>query len=112
MTYNASHPTDKDTARYALGDTSNDAATELLTDTTIIAELTARGYAAGVAFLAGGLATRFAQLPTSLSSGPDAMAWADRVDAWQKLAVRMDAETGLASIDRMVTSRALNRAVW
>jgi hypothetical protein len=113
MAYDPSHPTDKDKARFALGDTSNIPATELLSDTTINAELGARGYAAGVAFLARGLATRFARkagsvtLPNGLS-----MSWPKRVERWQTLAKEMDAQAAHESVPRAATGRARNIVVW
>lgn len=112
MSYDPSHPTDKDRARYALGDTSNDAATELLTDDTIEAELADKGYAGGVAFLAGGLATRFAQQPSSVTDAGTSVTWGERVSAWQKLAAGQQAQAAQEAVERTVTSRARNVVVW
>lgn len=90
MTYTDTLPTDKDTARFLLGDTTNSVATELLTDDTINAALAIYGLNPAVAFLATGLATRFAQKPTDigLPSGLR-VAWAERIKTWLSLAAQM-----------------------
>jgi hypothetical protein len=92
MTFSASSTTDRNTARFLLGDTSNDVATELLTDAQIDAVITLHGYNGGVAFLATGLASRFAQKPTDVSlPGGLRVAWAKRIDRWVELAADMRA---------------------
>lgn len=88
LSYDADLPTDVDKARAMLGDTSNDAATELLTDDHITAVLAWKGsFDAAVGFLAQELASRFAQQPGSVSlpSGLS-VSWASRVRTWQDLA--------------------------
>jgi len=90
MSFDDSLPDDLNRARYLLGDTTNDPATELLTDDAVDAALTLFGYSGGVAFMAEGLAARFAQDPTSVSlpSGL-AVSWSERVKYWLGLAERM-----------------------
>lgn len=91
MSYDDTLPTDKDKARFLLGDTSNDATTELLSDSTVTSAITNYGYTSGVAFLASGLATRFAQQPGSVSVGGKSVSWPDRVRRWVELAAQMRA---------------------
>jgi hypothetical protein len=81
-----------DKARALIGDTSNDAATELLTDDHIDAVIALYSFNGGVAFLASELATRFAQQPGSvtLPSGLS-VSWATRVSTWLALAAQMRA---------------------
>jgi hypothetical protein len=89
MTYSATDLTERNQIRALLGDTSNDADTELLTDDHIDAVLTLKGsLASAVAFLAGELVTRFAQQPTSvtLPSGLS-VSYAGRLASWATLAV-------------------------
>jgi len=88
-TYNDTLSTDKDRARDQLGitDVSGGVDTALISDEHIISALSALGsLGAAVAYLARELAARFAQLPTSIRSGEDALAWADRVKTWLTLA--------------------------
>lgn len=106
MTYSASSTTDRNTARFLLGDTSNDVATELLTDAQIDAMLTLYGYNPGVAFLAEGLAARFAQQVSSVSlPGGLSAAWSERVRYWKGLAeqMRSGGVTGGAAFSRTPT---------
>lgn len=69
-------------ARYVLGDTSNDAATELLTDDFIEAVLALYSFNASIVFMAQGLAARYAQLPTSVSANGKSVSWGERVKYW------------------------------
>jgi hypothetical protein len=87
--YSDSLSTDKDQVRDQLGitDISGGVDTALISDEHIIAALSALGSTgAAVAYLARELAARFAQLPTSIRSGQDALAWANRVSTWLALA--------------------------
>ncbi len=70
-----------------LGDTSNDAGTELLTDDHIDAVLALYAYDTALAFMADELAVRFAQQPGSVSlpSGLS-VSWAERVKEWRRIA--------------------------
>lgn len=85
MSYDDTLTTDKDKARAALGDTSDDAATELLTDAHINAVLGLYGLNGGVAFMANELTMRFGQqpdrvtLPNGLSVGWGKRTWASLV---------------------------------
>lgn len=90
MSFSDTLDTQLDQARYLLGDTTNDPATELLTDDAVDAALTLYGYNGGVAFMAEGLAARFAQKVSSVSlPGGLAASWSERVKYWLNLAVRM-----------------------
>jgi hypothetical protein len=92
VSYDETLPTDRDTARALLGDTSNDAATELLTDAHIDAALVLYPpLAQGVAFLADELSARFAQEPTSVSASGKSVSWGTRIQQWQALAARLRA---------------------
>jgi hypothetical protein len=90
MSFDEMLPSDRDRGRYLLGDTTNDQSTELLTDNAVDAALLQYGYAGGVAYLAEGLAARFAQQvsSTSLPGGLSA-SWSERVKYWLGLADRM-----------------------
>jgi hypothetical protein len=90
MPYDDSLATERDRARSLLGDTANDPATELVTDAHIAAAQARYGFAGGVAFVALGLAARFAQQPGSvrLPNGLSAT-WAERVAYWQGLAAQL-----------------------
>lgn len=92
MPYDDTLPTDLDYARFLLGDTSNDAATELLSDAHIEAVLSRFTVNLAVGFMATGLAARFAQQPGSVSlpSGLS-VSWAERVKYWKDLAAQMRA---------------------
>jgi hypothetical protein len=83
MPYDATLPTDRDYVRFVLGDTET---VELLTDATIAAVLAMKARDAAIAFLAQGLAARFAQLPTTITTSGDSLTWAKRVDYWLSLA--------------------------
>jgi hypothetical protein len=109
MPYDPTSTSERDLARALLGDTE---AVALLTDAHMDAILLEYGYSLGVAFLADELATRFARKPTSISSSGDSLTWADRVNAWVRLAARMRAEAGHATAGRNTTSRAQNIVVW
>src|SRR6476661_5671709 len=87
MAYDDTLPTDLDKARFLLGDTS---ASELLTDDHIEAVLGLYPFNSAVAFMAEGLAARFAQNPSSVSlpSGLS-VAWSERVKQWKALAQQM-----------------------
>jgi hypothetical protein len=92
VSYDDSLSADLDKARALLGDTTNDAATELVTDDHIDAALALYAFAGGVAFLASELAARFAQKPGSVSlPGGLSVSWADRVKTWLALAAQMRA---------------------
>jgi hypothetical protein len=92
MTYTDTLPTSRDTARFLLGDTSNSAGTELLTDAAIDAVLVIYAPNPAVAFLATGLASRFAQKPSDVAL-PHGLrvAWRERIAAWLGLAAQMRA---------------------
>lgn len=87
MSYDDTLPTDLDKARALLGDTSS---TELLTDDHIEAVLALYPFNSAVAFMAEGLAARFAQNPSSvaLPSGLS-VSWSERVKYWKGLAEQM-----------------------
>lgn len=92
MSYDDSLSTNTDKARALLGDTSNDPATELVTDDHIDAALLLYSFNGGVAFLASELASRFAQKPGSVGlPGGLSVSWADRVKTWLALAAQMRA---------------------
>ena len=90
MSYDDTLSTSLDKARALLGDTSNDAATELLTDDHIDAVLGLYAFNPAVAFMAEGLAARFAQKVSSVSlPGGLSAAWSERVKYWLGLADQM-----------------------
>lgn len=82
MSYTDTLPTDKDYVRFVLGDTGT---TELLSDAQILAELARNTRNGTIAFLAQGLAARYAQMPTSVSSNGKSVSWAERVKYWLSL---------------------------
>jgi hypothetical protein len=90
MSYDDTLPSELDKARALLGDTSNDSATELLTDDHIDAMLALQGFNAAVSWMAMELAARFAQDPSSVSlpSGLS-VSWSERVKYWLNLADQM-----------------------
>lgn len=98
MSYDDTLPTDRDKARALLGDTTNDPATELLTDAHMDSALLLYGFNGGVAFMATGLASRFSQSPTSTSlpSGLSA-SWSERVAQWRALAKQMQSGGGIGA---------------
>lgn len=111
MSFDESLTTDLDLARFHIGDTSNDSATELLTDDQIEAVLGLyTPLAIGIAVLADGLAIRFAQKPGSvrLPSGL-AVSWSDRVKTWLALAKRLR-DTGSLSGSSVAFSRGSTRS--
>lgn len=92
MSYDDTLPADLDKARALIGDTSNDSATELVTDDHIDAVLALYPFNGAVAWLAEELATRFAQKPGSVTlPGGLSVSWSARVSAWQALAKQMRA---------------------
>lgn len=89
FTYNAALASDLDRIRSQLGvtDVSGLAETALISDEHILAALLdAGGIGGAIVFLARELAATFAQLPTSIKSGEDALAWQARVSTWLTLA--------------------------
>jgi hypothetical protein len=84
MSYDDTLPTDKDYVRFVLGDTET---AELLTDAQILAVLATMTRNSTIAFLAQGLAARYAQNPdrVTLPSGLS-VAWSERVKYWRDLA--------------------------
>lgn len=110
MPYDPDLLTSLDKARALLGDTSNDPATELLTDDHIEAVLAlyATSFDSAVAFLADELVVTYAQQPDSvtLPSGLS-VRWSERVKAWQALAARLRVNVTAASY--AVFSRAARR---
>lgn len=95
MSYDPTLPTDRDTARFWLGDW---ATTELLPNAQYDAVLALYGLEPGTAFLADGLAAKYAQEPdrVTLPSGLS-VAWSERVRAWRDLAARLRGGQGLSS---------------
>lgn len=92
MSYSDTLETNLDKARFLLGDTSNNPATELLTDDHIDAVLSLYAFNPAVAFMAEGLAARFAQKVSSVSlPGGLSAAWAERIKNWKDLAAQMRA---------------------
>lgn len=87
MSYDDTLPEDRDKARFLLGDT---ASTELLADDLYDVVLALYPFNSAVAFMAEGLAARFAQNPSSVSlpSGL-AVSWSERVKYWKGLAAQM-----------------------
>lgn len=83
MSYDPTLPTDLDYVRFVLGDTET---TELLSDEQIEAILATNTRNGSIAFLAQGLAARYAQLPTSVSSSGKSVSWGSlRVEYWLSL---------------------------
>lgn len=115
MSYDETSLAPLDLARGALGDTSNDPTTELLTDDHIETIIGANGYNQGVVSLANELAVRYAQKPGSvhLPSGLS-VTWPERVAEWRRVASQYSTlaaqETAAASIP--LTSRAKTVARW
>lgn len=99
MSFDEALSTDTDKARFFLGDTDTD--NELLSDFQIESVLALyTPLATGIAVLAEGLVSKFAQKPTSVSASGKSIAWAERVKAWRDLAARLRATgslTGVAS---------------
>lgn len=116
MSYDDTDRSELNTAREALGDTSNDSATELVTDDHINAVLAENGYNLGVALLAEELAARFAQkvgsvrLPSGLS-----VDWPERVRNWRTTATQyrtLAIQEATAAQPTRTSHRARNMAVW
>jgi len=87
-TYNSSNPsTPNDKARLLLGDTGVDGSVFLLTDEEIAAFVGSLPFNEGVAQLAMGLATRFAQYPDETTTpGGTKTKWSERIATWKALA--------------------------
>lgn len=110
MPYDPTLPTDKDKARWRIGDT---AAVEELTDDHIESVLTQEGFTLGLSKLADELALIFAKKPNSVSKSGKSVSWADRVGPLQKLAAQLRGEAGAEDTSgRNATSRARNIVVW
>lgn len=116
MSYDDTDLSDLNRARGALGDTSNDSTTELLTDDHIDAVLMEDGYNLGVAKLAEELAAKYASKPGSvtLPSGLS-VSWAYRVAQWNRVATQYRALAALdtaAELPARVSHYAQNVTVW
>lgn len=104
MSYSDTLETNLDKVRALLGDTSNNPATELLTDDHIDAVLALYSFNPAVAFMAEGLAARFAQKVSSVGlPGGLSASWSERVKYWKGLAAQMRAggvtASGAFSVD-------------
>lgn len=89
-TYSVTDQTPKDKARFLLGDTGVDGGTFLLQDEEIASFLSGVPFNDGVALIADGLATRFAQFPDEQeTAGGSKTKWSERVEGWRELAHRM-----------------------
>jgi hypothetical protein len=100
MSYDGTSLTDLNRARAALGDTSNNPATELLTNAEITAVITEDGYSYGVAVLAETLAARYAQKPTQVQlPGGLGVTWGERIDQWNKIAAQYRATAAQAVLE-------------
>lgn len=83
-------------ARFQLGDTNE--ASPLLDDDEISAMVDVYGYAEGVAQLADGLASRYAQDPDEYEDeGGVRVRWNQKIKVWQDLARRLRAGIALAN---------------
>lgn len=92
MSFDATLPTDRDTVRALLGDTSGSGATELVTDAYIDALLLLYSVTDTVAFIATGLAVRYAQQPTDITMPSGVrISWGKRIASWESLAAQMRA---------------------
>lgn len=92
MSFSDTLETQLDQARFLLGDTTNDPSTELLTDDHIDAVLALYAFNPAVAFMAEGLAARFAQKVSSVGlPGGLSASWAERVKNWKDIAAQMRA---------------------
>jgi hypothetical protein len=117
MSYDPVSQTALNMSRRALGDTSNDAALELLSDAEITALISANGYNLGVALMAEGLSVRFAQEPGSvtLPSGLS-VSWSQRVQEWRLIASQYRAlsggESALDTLALTSSAHVKHRIVW
>lgn len=95
MSFDPTLPTDRDTSRFWLGDW---ATVELLTDAQYDAVLSLYGLENGTAFLADGLAVKYAQEPdrVTLPSGLS-VSWSSRVSTWLALAERLRSGQGIVT---------------
>lgn len=95
MSFDPSLAEPRDVSRFWLGDWGE---VELLTDDQYDASLSAYGLEPGTAFLADGLAAKYAQQPdrVTLPSGLS-VAWSERVKAWAALALRLRTGQGLGA---------------
>ena len=96
-TYDETLPTDKDEARSLLGDNvvtpgTTTVAKPLRSDEHINAVIAKKGFYLGVAFIADGLVTQFAQQPVKLSESGSSIDMSAQIPAWQALASRMRTE--------------------
>lgn len=94
-TYVNTLATGRDRVRHAIGDT--DSANQLRQDETILALITQFGEQGAIAALAEGLASQYAQEPTSFSSDGLSVSFADRVKTWTALASRIRSEAAAAT---------------
>jgi hypothetical protein len=94
-TYSAALATARDRVRHAVGDI--DSANQLRADETIDALLALYGEPGATAALADGLASQYAQEPTSFGSNGLSISWGDRVKTWSTLASRIRSETAAAT---------------
>lgn len=88
----------KDHVRYLIGDTdvSDNGLYAMLSDESITSALSSYGWLGGIAFLAQGLLTRFAQEPTKFDEGEGlTIDLSERLDAWRQLL--SDARSGKIS---------------
>lgn len=88
QTYDDTLPSDRDKARSVLGITDvSTAELALVSDEYIDAVLVWKdGLDGAVAFIAASLASRYAQMPTSVSSSGKSVSWGERVRNWLALA--------------------------
>ncbi|HEU5097903.1 MAG TPA: hypothetical protein VFU22_02590 [Roseiflexaceae bacterium] len=111
-TYNELLLTDLDRARSLLGDTIVSPASKALhSDEHMAAVLEAEGsLAAGVAYLADELVTRFAQQPVRIADDGSSIDFSARIPVWQALATRMRA-LALATAQSGASTPASTQAV-
>jgi hypothetical protein len=91
-TYVNTLATARDRVRHAIGDT--DAGNQLRQDETILALIDQLGETGAIAALAEGLASQFAQEPTSFSSDGLSVSFGERVRTWTALAARIATANG------------------
>lgn len=96
-TYDETLPTEKDEARYLLGDTVVEPESRALrSDEHINAVIAKKGFELGVAFIAEGLIAEFGQQPVKLSDSGASLDFSARIPAWTTLAQRMRAAAAAA----------------
>lgn len=95
FTYVNTLATARDRVRHAIGDT--DSQNQLRQDETILALIERHGEQGAIAALAEGLASQFAQEPTSFSSDGLSVSFADRIKTWTALAARIRTESAAAN---------------